>query len=478
MRSNLVTEDMEVLEVAGSTRPVEIDLLVDELDAVKPGAMFFCVRGTHVDGHAFGAEAVARGAVALVVEEPLDLGKATVPQFVVTNTRSALSAGAAAFWHHPARHMLTVGITGTNGKTTTAAYLASILREWGRKTEVIGTITNRYTSPPPLQLHALLDEFRAAATEAVVMEVSSHASAQHRMDAITFDVAIFTNLTQDHLDFHHTMEEYFEAKARLFEAGHLRSAVVNVDDPYGERIVDLLGAPCVAVTRREVESLRVEPYGTAFVWRDEEYVLPSFGDYNVMNAICAIGAAKLLDIPTEVVQRGLRNLEPVPGRLQSVANGQNGEVIVDFAHTPDGLENVLRVAREKASLTKGKVVLVFGAGGDRDREKRPKMGAVAERWADEILITSDNPRSEDPAQIAKEVLEGFQDSTRARIILDRSEAILAGITKGSSGDVVIIAGKGHEAFQEIKGVRHPFDDASVARATLDELTKQPVGGAR
>jgi UDP-N-acetylmuramoyl-L-alanyl-D-glutamate--2,6-diaminopimelate ligase len=524
---------------------VEITGLAYDSREVRPGGLFFCVKGFQSDGHDFAAQAVERGAAALVVERPLGLG---VPEVVVACARAAMGPAAVRFYGDPSAELRVVGVTGTNGKTTTAFLLKALLEASGRDSGggasadrgsqgggcgLLGTVKSviggverggrddpiQRTTPEAIDLQADLRAMLEGGDRACAIEVSSHALELGRAEGIHFAAAIFTNLTQDHLDFHETMEDYFQAKRRLFvpragtsgsDVGNGRQpnplneppgvSVVNVDDPYGRRLAqEIDGALTFAVEpdERDGSAIAAADYratdlrcgfaGCRFMLHtpvdEREVVLPLAGRFNVANALGALAAAHALggelDSLIAALERGVR----VPGRFEAVDEGQDFAVLVDYAHTPDSLENVLGAARELTGTvgelaetgeqSRGRVVCVFGAGGDRDRGKRPLMGEIAARAADVVVVTSDNPRSEDPEAIIAEILVGTARAARpegtqpVEAIIDRREAISRAIAGGRPGDVVVIAGKGHEQGQEFAdGRKLPFDDVSVARDVL------------
>lgn len=473
-----------------TARDVEVGELAYDARAVSPGTLFFCVPGFTRDGHEFASEAIARGAVALVVERELALG---VPEVRVPSVRAAMAPAAAAFYGDPTARLQTVGVTGTNGKTTTAFLVRSLLEAAGRRTGLLGTVTSviggverpvERTTPEAIDLQRTFREMLEAGDAACSMEVSSHALALHRADAVHFAAGIFTNLTQDHLDFHGTMEGYFAAKRALFEPGHPRHAVVNVDDPYGRRLAAELPDPVTfAIDRAAVyRAVRVQTGlgGSRFVVSgpdgELELASPLRGRFNVYNVLASVAAARALGVAADTAVRAIATAGQVPGRFQPVDQGQEFAVLVDYAHTPDSLENVLRAARELvASGEGGRLHVVFGCGGDRDRGKRPMMGEIATRLADRVLVTSDNPRSEDPEAIIDEILAGAGGDVDHNP--DRRAAIAAAIAGARRGDVVVIAGKGHEQGQEFeRGRKIPFDDVTVAREALRRLA--PAGAAR
>ena len=435
---------------------------------VVTGSLFCCLRGGTVDGHDFAAAAVQQGAVALVVDHPLDLAPhLAVPQLVAADSRVAMGLFAAAFHGHPARSLRIVGVTGTNGKTTTTSLLASILDEAGMRCGVIGTLTGKHTTPEAPDLQALLAGFRDDGCAAVAMEVSSHALALHRVAGCHFAAGVFTNLGSDHLDLHHTLDDYFAAKAMLFDAGLSDRAVVNIDDPHGRQLVEQVSIPVVAFGADDISDLVVTATSHEYTWRGARVRVGIGGGFNAMNSLAAATTAAALGVEPHVIARGLAAAPAVPGRFEPIVAGQDFAVVVDYAHTPDGLSAVLAAARDAAP---GRVVVVFGCGGDRDVEKRPRMGAVAAQLADSVVITSDNPRSEQPLDIINAVFAGVPDDYRARVVteIDRRLAIATALRSAAPGDVIVIAGKGHEATQTIGDEVRPFDDRAVARELLEE----------
>jgi UDP-N-acetylmuramoyl-L-alanyl-D-glutamate--2,6-diaminopimelate ligase len=454
---------------------------------VKSGSVFVALPGQKSDGAAFAPQAVASGAVAVVSERPHDGGVA-VPWMVVRNARLALAHLAAEFFGHPSRQMTVVGITGTNGKTTTSYLLQAIFEAAGTRCGLMGTVTYRIgerdipatrTTPEAPEVQGFMRQMLDAGCGACVMEVSSHALAMHRVDGIRFAAGVFTNLTRDHLDFHENMESYFAAKRRLFEILPPDApAIINIDDPRGASLVEIVRRPVTYAINRDAD---VTPGPLSFSLRGLAFEarLPQgaaqisstlVGKPNVYNILAAATTASALGIPTKAIERGLRSLVGVPGRFELVSSpGDDITVVVDYAHTDDALRNLLETAKPLASR---RLITVFGAGGDRDRTKRPLMGMVAARMSDVVVITSDNPRSEDPMRIIEEVKLGAEPETRqgnAEVVamLDRREAILHAIDRASAGDVVLIAGKGHEKYQEIGGRVTPFDDVAVAREALE-----------
>ncbi len=454
---------------------------------VQPGAIFFAIKGENSDGHHFVPQAIGRGAVAVVSERPAPEAIG-VPWVRVPKVRRALSDAARAFYGHPERALRLAGITGTNGKTTTAYLIESIMRAAGLGVGLFGTIEYHVagktlpapnTTPESLDLISYLADLRSAGASTAVMEASSHALAQERIWGIPFAVAIFTNLTRDHLDYHHTMEEYFRAKQRLFEGLGTpppELSVINIDDPWGRRLIESTSSrsvafgfsPEAAVHPRRFSSdgnglkaMLVTPGGQF------EVVSPLSGRPNLMNILGAVAAAQGLGVNAEKIREGIASLRSVPGRFERVEAEQPFLVIVDYAHTDDALRNVLTTARE---LTRGRLIVVFGCGGDRDRSKRALMGEAAGSLADLVVLTSDNPRSEDPLMIMNDALVGLQRTGTAYVLeVDRAAAIQRALERARAGDGVVIAGKGHETYQVMKDRTIPFDDRRVARRVLEGL---------
>lgn len=423
--------------------------------------LFCCVRGLQFDGHTFAPSATADGAAALLVDHPIDL---PIDQIVVTDVREAMGYASSIIHGDPSWAMRMVAVTGTNGKTTTAHMLESILRAADRNAAVLGTLTQTRTTPEATDLHAKLAVLRDEGRTDVVMEVTSHALDLHRVDGCHFAVAIFTNLSQDHLDYHGTMERYFRTKARLFVPELIDHAVVNSDDRYGRLLSDAALVPTTEIHLADVHELSLRSSGSSFQWGGLTISLRLAGEFNVRNAICAAVAAQLLGIGGSAIVEGLGSAV-VPGRYEPVDEGQSFSVVVDFAHTPDGLRNVLAAAR--ASMAPhGRLLSVFGCGGDRDRGKRPQMGSIAAMYSDRVFVTSDNPRTESAQTIAEEIVAEIGEGSNVTTILDRRQAIDLAIRDARPDDVVVIAGKGHERGQESDGVITPFDDRDVARDSL------------
>lgn len=447
---------------------------------VKPGSMFCCIVGALFDGHTFAEGAVGSGASALLVERELPID---VPQIVVKNARKAMAEMAAAFYGYPQREMMMLGVTGTNGKTTTTYMVKAIAEQAGRKVGVIGTIRNMIgtesihterTTPESVDLFRILRMMADAHVDLVVMEVSSHALEQFRVHGIKFDVGLFTNLTQDHLDYHKSFDNYLQAKKILFL--NSKKAVVNVDDPYSGRIMEGLTIPILTFGVRDradisATDIDITTDGVQFDLHTPEgdvlmhLAIP--GLFSVFNAMGAVGMAQSVGIRLGAIKEGLESLRSVSGRLEPVKTNRGFSVFVDYAHTPDALENVLKTVR---GFSKGRVICVFGCGGDRDRAKRPIMGEIAGRFSEFAVITSDNPRTEDPMTIIDSIEEGMKRSgTNYTIIESRKEAIRYALSMAKKDDVIMIAGKGHENYQEINGTKYHFDDKEIVEELLVEL---------
>jgi UDP-N-acetylmuramoyl-L-alanyl-D-glutamate--2,6-diaminopimelate ligase len=483
-------------EVTGSAEIDITDVAHDSRAAVR-GSLFVCIRGFKLDGHTFIADAARRGAAGVIIEDdPLRLRIPPGLTIVrVPDSRLALARLAARFFAHPSRQLRLIGITGTNGKTTSAHLVESILRAAGHRVGLLGTIEYRCgtttfpgerTTPESSDLQRLLARMRDMGAWGATMEVSSHSLMLHRVEACEFDVAVFTNLTQDHLDFHGSMERYAEAKARLFrDLGTARvkpgvaAAILNADDPWSDFMARQTTARVIrfGFAREADLSVHAAEFGLAGVrasvaspWGAFQVASPLVGRHNLANILGAAGACLHLGLPRHVVEAGIGNLTAVPGRFEKVEAGQPFGVVVDYAHTPDALERVLGFAREYA---RGRLLVVFGCGGDRDRGKRPRMGEVAARLADAVFVTSDNPRSEEPESILQEIELGIKKTFAERkahaTIPDRREAIGAALASARGGDLVVIAGKGHEAYQILRDRTIPFDDRVVAREALTAL---------
>jgi UDP-N-acetylmuramoyl-L-alanyl-D-glutamate--2,6-diaminopimelate ligase len=482
----------EVPRPGGPERPVTGVALVS--GTVEPGDLYVAAPGSRTHGARFAPEAVAAGAVAVLTDaEGAEVCRASgveVPVLVVASPRGVLGRLAARVYGEPAATLRLLGVTGTQGKTTTTRLAEGALQAAGRRAAVIGTVGTRVageevhsalTTPEAPDLHALFAVMRERGVDACAMEVSSHALVMGRVDGVVFDVAAFTNLGRDHLDFHRDMEDYYAAKARLFTPERSRLALVNVDDPAGRRLAGEAGVPVrtFSAAGREADwqarDVVTTATGSRFTVRGPGVEAPTEvglpGDFNVANALCAVAGLAETGFDLALVADGLSRVAGVPGRLEPVEAGQPFLAVVDYAHKPDALESVLRSLR---SWTRGRLLLVVGAGGDRDRGKRALMGEVAARLADVVVVTDDNPRTEDPAAIRAEVLSGtLGGSAQVHDVAGRREAIGLAVSLAGPGDAVVVAGKGHETGQEVAGVVHPFDD----RVELREALERAVGGS-
>ncbi|HHX02345.1 MAG TPA: UDP-N-acetylmuramoyl-L-alanyl-D-glutamate--2,6-diaminopimelate ligase [Firmicutes bacterium] len=480
-------------ELIGADR--EISGLSYDSRKIKPGELFFAIRGFKTDGHNYVKDAIANGAVTVVVEQIQNVDP-DITQILVSDTRAAMGKMAAAYFNYPSRRLRVIGVTGTNGKTTTTYLIKSILEQAGYGVGLIGTIQilignkavpARRTTPESLDLQAILAEMIAHNLDYAVMEVSSHALELNRTAGLEFDTAVFTNLTQDHLDFHQCFEHYFQAKAKLF-AGLMQEpakdgkvSIINVDDPYGLKVAGCSTAPVYSYgieqpAQVSANDVRVSSKGVQYrlhtPFGDVDLDLNLTGLFNVYNTLAACTACLAAGVGLSDLKAGLEKVTGVPGRFELVDMGQDFAVIVDYAHTPDSLANVLRTAR---SFADNRVIAVFGAGGDRDRAKRPLMGKVAAELSDYVILTADNPRSEDPVRICHEIEQGMlpvlAQKTSLKYVIEpsRSKAIEKAIRMAKAGDVVVFAGKGHETYQEFKDHTIDFDDRAEARRILKEL---------
>jgi UDP-N-acetylmuramoyl-L-alanyl-D-glutamate--2,6-diaminopimelate ligase len=468
MRLSAAAEGLSAADIAferaGDT---EIADVVHRTGERLDGALFCCVPGSTVDGHDLAPGAVEAGAAALLVERRLDLD---VPQVVVPSVRLAMGPVAARFHGDPSRSLTVVGVTGTNGKTTTVAILQSIFASAGRRCEVLGTLTSRGDGPPTTpdapELQRQLAEWRDAGVDTVAMEVSSHALQMGRVDGTWFEAVAFTMLGHDHLDLHVDIDHYFAAKAKLFEPVRSSRAVIRGDDPWGARLLDSVTVDARPFRLADAEELTLGPAGAEFVWHGRSLSLPMTGRHNVANALCAATVTEWLGVDPDAIAAGISGVPPIRGRFELVDGGQDFTVAVDYAHTPDALQTVLDAARELAEAQGGRLVVVFGCGGDKDRAKRPEMGRIAAGSADLVVVTSDNPRSERPEAIIDEILAGIPDRTGVEVLVDRREAIHHAARAAREHDVVVIAGKGHETTQVFADRTIPFDDREVVREVL------------
>jgi UDP-N-acetylmuramoyl-L-alanyl-D-glutamate--2,6-diaminopimelate ligase len=470
--------------VSGSLERRIISLCYDSREA-GPGSLFVAIRGKVVDGHSFIDQAIDRGAEAVVAEKPGLTQRATLIQ--VSDSRDALARLAATFYRNPSTQLRMIGVTGTNGKTTTTFLIKHLLERAGQRTGLVGTVLYEIgerilpaarTTPESLDLQSILSQCVDARCSNVVMEVSSHALELGRVDEINFRVAVFTNLTQDHLDFHPGMKEYFDAKAKLFAGlkkseGKTPAAVINIDDAYGQQLIARLGRDLPVITygmgaRADLRAsnFKVELTGTSYQLdlKGKSFLvrLPLIGRFNIYNSLAALAAVQAIGLDIRQAVLALARAPQVPGRLESLSAKRQFQVFVDYAHTDDALLNVIRTCRD---LNPNRLIVVFGCGGSRDKSKRPLMGAVVDQNADFSIITSDNPRKEDPAQIIRDIEGGFK-SKRFEVIVDRREAINRAIQLAEPRDIILIAGKGHEKYQEFADRTVPFDDIEVAARAL------------
>ncbi|WP_265460168.1 UDP-N-acetylmuramoyl-L-alanyl-D-glutamate--2,6-diaminopimelate ligase [Enterococcus sp. HY326] len=471
---NITEENLDMLDIKG---------VAQDTRKTKQGFLFVCIEGYTVDGHKFVKQAVEEGAIAIVAQKPIETD---VPVIYVKDTNKALPQLAAAFYDYPSEDLKMYGVTGTNGKTTVTHMIEHILSEDGRKTGLIGTLYNRVgdrvietvnTTPEAVTLQGLFAEMRDEGVRDCVMEVSSHALYEGRTWGVDFDVAVFTNLSQDHLDFHKTMDNYFLAKSLLFSqlgssyAGKEKFAVINIDDEYGERLVPLTSATivsygCKGVGDVQAANIVTKVDGTHFdlLVNGASYPvrLPQIGHFNVYNVLAAVGATIVKGIAPETIVSALNTFTGVRGRMQLVPNVQEKTIIVDFAHTPDGLENVLDTLNK---IKTGKIITVVGSGGDRDKTKRPKMAQAAAKLSDYVIFTSDNPRTEDPQAIIDDMVAGLAfDDFETEV--DRRTAIQKALAAADENDIILIAGKGHETYQIIGTIKYDFDDVKVIEEFL------------
>lgn len=485
--SDLV-KNIRVLKIAGSDQ-IDINGISYDSRLVEKGNLFVAVKGFKTDGHLYIDHAVESGARAVMVQKDSAVPEG-ITRVLVENTRVALAQVSADFYGHPSQELKVVGVTGTNGKTTTTHLISSVFRLSGIKTGLVGTIANhigdrvldvRHTTPESTDLQKLMREMVDEGVEVAVIEVSSHALSLERVTGCEFDVAVFTNLSQDHLDFHKDMDDYLEAKVRLFKgiSGGVKKGpkfvVVNRDDPYADNIISASGVPAITYGLSgnpdvKAVNIKIREQGCSFTAEYRQGAFPLnmklAGLFNVYNTLAALAVGLAAGFDPSLVVKSLESVKGIPGRFELVDCGQDFTVVVDYAHTPDGLENILKAAR---SVAPGRLITVFGCGGDRDRTKRPIMGRIAGRYSDLPIITSDNPRTEDPMRVINDVEEGIKqvmDPGRYRVIPDRREAIRTAITGAGAGDLVLIAGKGHEDYQIVGSQKLRFDDREEARKVL------------
>ena len=486
-----ILKGLNVKQVTG-TLEKEIEGIAYDSRVVKKGFLFVAIKGLSVDGHAFIKDVISKGAAGVVTEKAVDVQN-EVAVIEVDDSRDALALMSAAFYRDPSKKLSLIGITGTNGKTTTSYITKNILEVWGKKVGLLGTVqyivANKilpasHTTPESLDLQGYLREMVDNNVEYGVIEVSSHALALKRVKGCSFRVAVFTNFSQDHLDFHGTMEDYFAAKTKLFDyLGKDDYAVLNWDDPMVRSLAEKLNCHCITCGLERGAMLRAknitdnrqqttdnrQQWGLSFMIQtpEDEFLVRSelIGRNNIYNILMSAGAAYALGISREAIIEGIRTVKPIEGRLEKIDAGQNFLCIVDYAHTEDALKKLIEEAR---LITGGKIITVFGCGGDRDRTKRPKMGVVASDLSDFVVITSDNPRIEEPSEIIKDIIKGIKKDNYI-IEPDRAKAIEKAVSIANTGDILLIAGKGHENYQEIKGIRYPFSDKEVFKKIIQNL---------
>lgn len=478
--SELTINMPELLEL---TADAEIGALTANSREKCKDGLFFCIRGGTVDAHNFAPQAIENGCTALVVERKLDID---CPQVLVTDVRAAMTRIASAFNGHPQQRMKLIGVTGTKGKTTTTFLLKSIFEAAGVRCGIIGTtgciagktkLPSRLTTPDPIEMFSILRIMADAGVQVVCMEVSAHALYLRKLVAMTFEAAAYTNLSQDHLDFFGTMEKYFEAKKLLFSADMVRNAVINVDEETAPAIMDGLACPMLtygisAKADLFARDIEITESGVSFTLslrnlHHERIHLLLTGMFNVYNALVAAACALIVGVDLGDIKKGLEAVVSVPGRVEMLSTDTPYRMILDYSHSPDALENILRTVRE---FCRGRIILVFGCGGDRDKGKRPMMGEIAGKLADYSILTSDNPRFEEPMDILAAIEKGIEPTgAKYEVIENRREAIRQAMEMAVGGDIVVLAGKGHETYQDICGVKHPFDEKKIVLELLEEM---------
>lgn len=458
---------------------ININGLAYNTKEIKKGDLFFCIQGFKTDGHLFAEKAVELGAAALVVSKDVEVNK-NITKVFVKDTREAMAVMASNFYGNPSDKINTIGITGTSGKTTSSFMINSILKEANKKTALLGTIYNIFdqdieeakrTTPESLDLQGMFKKMTDQSINSCVMEISSHSLELKRVYGVKFKVGVFTNLTQDHLDFHKTMENYFHAKMKLFD--NAEYAVINADDEYGQRAVKTLGNKIITygINNKadfEAKNIRIDERGSYFDLLYKDKVVPIeinlIGKFNIYNALCSIAACSAFGIPMDDIVNGLKKLKNVIGRSEKIISSSGFTILIDFAHTPNEIKNILKTARE---YTKNKLVIVFGCGGDRDKAKRPIMGKIAGELSDFCVVTSDNPRSEQPEAIIDDILVGVKQTNAPYVVIpDRKSAIKYAIDNAKSGDVIVLAGKGHEKYQILNDKTIPFDEREIVEEIL------------
>lgn len=476
-------EGLEYVEMGGNVKEIEIKNIAYDSRKVMEGSLFVCIEGYKLDGHNYINDAISKGAAALITEKEVEVPEG-FPFIRYNNTRKVLAELSAKFYGYPSRKLNLIGVTGTKGKTTTTFMIKSILEQAGHKVGLLGTIANyvgdniieaQRTTPESLEIQEMFSDMVRQGVDTVVMEVSSHSLELYRVHACEFDVGVFTNLTQDHLDFHLNFENYFNAKAKLFDI--CKYGKTNADDEYGRRLIEMGKCPMQSFGIElpadiSAKEINVQPEGTTFTAQTPNgninIHVPIPGKFSVYNSLSAISVCMNLNVSSDDIIKGLKNLK-VPGRAETVETKENYTVMVDYAHSPDSLKNILEAVKGYAS---GRIVSIFGCGGDRDRTKRPMMGRISGELADFTIITSDNPRSEEPETIISEIEEGIKETKGEYIILsDRREAIEYAIKNAIDRDIIVIAGKGHEPYQIFKDKTIHFDDREVAREAISMYTK-------
>lgn len=457
---NVRNSDFERL---GEINDVEVHGLSYDSRLINSGDLFFCFKGEKKDSHDFVYDAIKGGASALVVERKIDID---FPQVISSSSRKMMSEIAEIFYEFPSREITTVGVTGTNGKTTTVNILSAIAKAAGEKTETIGTLTGQLTTPEAPDLQRQIRDSIGNGVSFLAMEVSSHALLQNRISRMTYDAAIFTNLSLDHLDYHGDMESYYKAKSSLFSPTHSKLAVINADNQFGKRLMNEVEIPQVSFSLNDVDIVERTLIKTTFRWKGKIIELKLPGVFNLENALAAAVTAEALGFNREVIAKGLESAKGTPGRFELLTHSdEEPYIIVDYCHTPDGLEKILLSINEL--LPGARTHIVFGCGGDRDTSKRAQMGMISETHATNVYLTSDNPRSENQMAIINDILAGIHDTEPVYVNPDRREAIFHAVTTANQDDVVLIAGKGCEPYQEISGTLHPFLDTDVGREALE-----------
>lgn len=486
MKIKELIKDLNIIETNIEDFDEDIKDIAYNSKNIEDGFAFVCIKGFKTDGHEYIDEAIKKGAKLIVVDEFFDTSnlKDKVLFIKTSNTRKALSVISSNFFQNPSKDFLLIGVTGTNGKTSTTFMIKSILEQKGHKVGLIGTIKNmigqkeieaKHTTPESYDLQKLFFEMRKEGVDSVVMEVSSHSLELNRVDNCDFDVGVFTNLTQDHLDFHQTMENYFAAKLKLFKMSKKR--IVNIDDEWGRKIVDIYPDSITYGINHKADicaqNIKLYVNKNQFELKQsddkEEITLNIPGIFSIYNALAAASCAWALGIDLKTIKMGLESVKAIPGRFEIVESNEKFTIVIDYAHTPDGLLNLMKTVNEVA---KGRKVLLFGCGGDRDRAKRPVMGEIAGKMADFVIVTSDNPRTEDPIKIIEDILVGLQKTNVEYVVIpDRYEAIKYAIQNARENDFIVLAGKGHETYQILRDKTIHFDEREVVKSILEELKR-------